>query len=254
MKLDLYLIIGLVKESRHWSKEFLEALQSELHPNSIQFVDLPGSGKFLHQKSPTRMREIVESVRSQFIFHPGHRRVLISSSLGGMVAWSWTTLYPDDFTDMVVMNSSFGKFSPIWKRVQPKAISEFIKISMAAPGIEKEKRILGLSANSSRRIEKNLPVWAKIGEEASMRFPNVLRQILAGMRFKPVSAPKIPMLVIASKHDRLAHYSCSEKMAAFASKTTQVKSVITDDPSIGHAFHVDAPDLLATTIREWVED
>jgi len=249
MKLDLYLIIGLTKESRHWSKDFLQALEVKLKPNSVQLIDLPGSGKFLHKPSPHKMEMIVNEARSQLTFNPKNKRVVIAISLGGMSAWSWVTQYPDDFTHLVMINSSLAKLSPMWKRVQPKAIFKFFGIAAASKGHKKEKKILDLCANNKTNAEKILNDWAKIGEEAGMSLQNTLRQIIAGMLFSPKVKPKLPLLVIAAKNDQLAHFSCSEAIANHSA----AELVIVNDPSIGHAFHVDAPELLADTIGDWLQ-
>lgn len=249
MKTDLYLVIGLTKESRHWSQEFIDALKKELNPHSIQLVDLPGSGKFLHQPSPIKMEKIVEKARSQLQFYPGHRRVVIAMSLGGMSAWSWAVHHPEDFTHMVMINSSMGSLSPFWKRVQPKAIFQFFKIASSKKGKKKEKHIIELCSNNEQKGSAIYDSWVQIGEEANMSLMNSVRQIIAGMRFKPKLVPQIPLLVVASKHDRLAHFSCSESIAEHA----KAKLVLTDDPKVGHAFHVDAPVLLADTIRDWLK-
>ncbi len=248
MKTDIYLLIGLTKESRHWSEEFVEALKKSLNPHSIQLVDLPGSGKFLHMPSPTKMEKIVSEARSQLKFFPGHRRVVVAMSLGGMSAWSWAVSYPEDFTHLVMINSSMGGLSPFWKRVQPKAMIQFFKIASSKRGATKEKKILKLCSNQEEKSQKILPSWVRIGEEANMSLLNSIRQIIAGIRFRPKKVPHIPLLIVASKHDRLAHFSCSEAIAEHA----KAELVLNDDPSIGHAFHVDGPDLLAETIRSWL--
>lgn len=254
MKLDVYLVIGLTKESRHWSEEFVTALKEKLQPNSVQLVDLPGSGKLIHQKSPTSMKKIVEHARAQLTFNPNHQRLVVSISLGGMLAWSWVHEYPEDFTHMVMINSSLGGLSPVWKRVQPVGMLNFFRIAAAKRGKQKEKFILDLCANNREKANRIFPTWVKLGEEANMSLANTIRQVMAGAGFKPKSAPKIPMLVIAAKHDRLAHFSCSEAIANHSAQFTEVKMVLSEDPQVGHAFHVDAPIFLADTIQSWVTD
>lgn len=253
MKLDLYLIIGLTKESRHWSKEFLGALQVQLQPNSIQLIDLPGSGKFLDQKSPTSMKEIVREARKQVTFNPENKRMMIAISLGGMSAWEWVTEYPEDFTHFVMINSSLSGLSPIWKRVQPKAMLQFLKIASASKGKEKERHIVDLCVHNPVKKDYIYPTWVQLGEQATMSLENSFYQVLAGMKFKPVKSPKIPMLVIAARHDKLAHYTCSEAIAAHAGKVTEVKFVMNEDPLVGHGFHVDGPEFLVEQIRAWVK-
>ncbi len=252
MKTDIYLIIGLTKESRHWSPAFIDSLKSEFEPHSIQMVDLSGSGKVRHLKSPILMKKIAAAARSQVVFHEGHRRILISISLGGMSAWSWVDQFPNDFTHLVMINSSLAGLSPLWKRVQPVGMWNFIKVALASRGKKKEKLILDLCSNNRQHADEIYPAWVKIGEEANMSLANTIRQVIAGGTFSAKSTPKIPLLVMAAKHDRLAHYSCSEDIVKHASTTAPVKFVLTEDPLIGHAFHVDAPQVLAEEIRSWV--
>ncbi len=246
---DLYLIIGLTKESRHWSEDFLNEIHSQLKPNKIHLVDLPGSGKFLHSKSPTTLASIVDQTREQLEFHPDRKRVVVAISLGGMVAWEWVTRYPNDFDAMVMINSSMAGVSSVFRRVQPKAILSFLQIALAKKGEKKEKLILDLCSNHESNAKKIHPKWAKIGIEGDMRLSNVLRQLVAGMRFRPKAIPRLPLLLIASKYDRLAHYSCSQDIA----RLTKAQLVLCEDQSIGHAFHLDGPQFLVSEISGWLE-
>ncbi len=246
--LDVYLVIGLTKEARHWSQDFLNEIHRELSPKEIHLVDLPGSGKLLHKPSPASMEKIVDRARAEQVFHPDRKRVVIAISLGGMVAWNWVTRYPQDFHGMVMINSSLAGVSPIFKRLQPKGLVDFLRIAITPQGEKKERLILELCSNHSLRAEQILPRWTELGQEAPMSLRNILHQIFSAAKFRPKNIPSIPLLVIAAKHDRLAHYSCSGDTA----KLAQAKLVINDDPQVGHAFHVDAPEFLVKAIKEWL--
>jgi pimeloyl-ACP methyl ester carboxylesterase len=247
--LDIYLVIGLTKESRHWSADFLDQLKKELNPAAIHLVDLPGAGKFHSHKSPRTVAEIVDEARSHQAFHPERRRLIVAISLGGMVAWEWVSRYPKDFDGMVMINSSLAGVSSTFKRVQPKAILDFFCIAATPKGGRKEKLILDLCSNHQENAQKIHPVWTKLSLEANMRFPNVLSQLIAGMRFRPKQVPSIPMLVVAARHDRLAHYSCSEKIA----QISKARFVLCEDKNVGHAFHLDGPEFLVREIKEWLK-
>lgn len=247
--LDIYLVIGLTKEARHWSQDFLDEIKRELNPHQIHLVDLPGSGKLLHKPSPASMAKIVDTARAEQVFHADRKRIVIAISLGGMVAWNWVTRYPQDFHGMVMINSSLAGVSPIFKRLQPRGLMDFLRIATTPQGEKKEQLILKLCSNHAERSKKILPRWTELGLEAPMSFRNILHQFLSAAKFRPKHIPKIPLLVIVAKHDRLAHYSCSGDTA----KLAQAKLVIHDDPQVGHAFHVDAPEFLVKTIKEWWE-
>jgi pimeloyl-ACP methyl ester carboxylesterase len=247
--LDVYLIIGLTKESRHWSKDFIDEIKKVINPKEIVFVDLPGSGKYLKDKSPTNISDIVDFSRAKQTFNPNRSRMVIAISLGGMVAWNWVTRYPDDFQSFVMINSSMSGVSSVFKRVQPSAAIDFFKIAATKNGAEKEQLVLDLCSNNPENAKKILPSWTKLGVESSMHFSNILRQLIAGMNFKAKLVPKIPMLIIAAKHDRLAHYSCSQDIA----KLVNAKFILCTDLLVGHAFHVDAPEYLVSEIKTWQE-
>lgn len=248
--LDIYLIIGLTKESRHWSQDFLDEIKRELRPQEIHLVDLPGSGKFLSQKSPASVAKIVDVARSHQTFHADRKRLVVAISLGGMVAWEWVSRYPNDFDGLVMINSSLAGVSPTFKRVQPKALIDFFRIAAAPKGETKEQLILDLCSNHLENAKKIHPHWTKLSLEANMHFPNVLRQLVAGMRFRPKKIPSLPMLVVAARHDRLAHYSCSEKIA----EMTKAKFVLCEDQKVGHAFHLDGPEFLVKEIKGWLKN
>jgi pimeloyl-ACP methyl ester carboxylesterase len=248
--LDIYLIIGLTKESRHWSEDFLAELKKSLGPIEIHLVDLPGAGKHLEIKSPRSISGIVDKARSHQIFNPKRKRLVIAISLGGMVAWDWVTRYPDDFHGFVMINSSLAGVSPVFKRLMPKALYGFIQIALAPKGEKKEKAILKLCSNRPDLSEKILPRWSEIGREANMRLSNVINQLLAAMKFKPGQLPVLPMLVVAAQKDRLAYYKCSQDIAHL----TSAKFVLCTDPTVGHAFHVDGPEFLAHEIKTWWQD
>ena len=249
-ELDIYLLIGLTKETRHWSEDFLKAIKEQLHPKEIHLVELPGAGKLLHKKSPATISKIVDEARSHVSFHPERKRLVVAISMGGMVAWEWVTRYPNDFEGMVMINSSLAGVSPTFKRLQPKALVDFFKIAATPKGEVKEKLVLDLCSNHPENSKKIHPHWTKLSLEANMPLPNVLNQLLAAMKFRPKKIPHIPLLVVAAKHDRLAHYSCSEQIA----NLTKSKFVLCEDKTVGHAFHVDAPEFLVTEIKTWLSE
>jgi pimeloyl-ACP methyl ester carboxylesterase len=78
---------------------------------------------------------------------------------------------------------------------------------------------------------------------------NMVRQTIAGARFNPDYKPEIPTLIIAARHDRLAHYSCSENLQ----KVWNGDFHMIEEVHIGHGVHIDAPIELAQIIYEWSE-
>ncbi len=127
---QLFLLIGLTKESGHWDRNFILSLQSLFQSDHVVLMDLPGTGKFVDQKSPFRIPLIVRKTRENYVSHiQNHKkRILISISLGGMLAAEWSRLFPEDFHEVVIINSSFRSVSPLRRRLQPEAMKSFIRI------------------------------------------------------------------------------------------------------------------------------
>ena len=245
----IFLIIGITKESAHWDDTFVEKLKEKYQTDDIVAIDLPGAGKFLDKKSPLSMEGVVKETRSNYkdLLDNTKDNILVSISLGGMVATEWLKQYPGDFQKFVIVNSSFRGFSPVYKRVQPWAIRKFFKVFMASNEEEREHHIIDLCSNNSEAYDSTKNKWVKIAKERPMSKENMLRQLLAGSRYKPMHKPQIPTLIIAARHDKLAHFSCSEKLH----QKWGGDFYLMDEEHIGHGVHLDAPQQLAQVIYEW---
>lgn len=248
-KKQIFLLIGLTKESEHWDEEFVEKIQTELGTNNIVKIDLPGSGVRIDEKSPLSIEEIVHSTRKYYLekFDPDCEKVLISISMGGMVGSKWCHLYPDDFGYFVIMNSSFKNFSGLTKRVQPKAMLEFLKIFATKDHKNREKLIIELCSNRVEKHEKILNRWVEIANGRAMSQENMARQTFAAAKYKLDFKLPQKVLVIVAKHDRLAHYSCSYKLNDYWQKDL----LVIDDPNVGHAIHIDASAEVPKIIKDW---
>jgi pimeloyl-[acyl-carrier protein] methyl ester esterase len=248
----LYLVIGLNKESGHWDQVFLEEMKKNFQTDKLHFLDLPGAGTWLDGEMPWSITEAVKKMRQHYRmkFQPNEKRILIALSLGGMAASEWVKQAPQDFDGFVIVNSSFKTYSPLLKRVQPYAMKKFIQIFLAKTIEEKEKFITTLSCNNEEGIKRVYERWVKLGKERALSDKNLVRQTFAGATYKNKFIPNIPTLVIAAKHDRLAHYTCSEKLK----EAWGAQYYLFDNPKIGHAIHVDAPVEFAEVIYNWTQN
>lgn len=248
-KLNIYLLIGLTKESAHWNEEFIAELQKKLNPKKIVKFDIPGTGQFISQNSPASIQEIAAKMHENYAdeFKSNDHRLLVAISLGGMIGIEWMNQFPKDFHSSVVINSSLNGLSPVWKRVQPLAMVNFIKIFLTKEPAKKEELILKLCSNDKTMFEKIHPNWVEIGKTRPVTPANMAKQTLAGAKYKAGKLPEIPHLIIASKFDRLAHYSCSEVLHQQWGGEFQLFT----DPKIGHAFHVDGAKELSDSISNW---
>lgn len=245
----IFLIIGLTKESAHWDENFIDNLKKRFNTEDIIAVDLPGAGEFLDKKSPMSMEGVVKETRANYAkyFEGDSHNIMVSVSLGGMVATEWIKHYPADFERFVIINSSFRGFSPVYKRVQPWAMKKFFSIFLAGSEEQREHHVIEMCCNNADVYDHTKHKWIKLAKERPMSHGNMVRQLLAGARYSPDHKPEIPTLIIAAKHDKLAHYTCSEKLHSKWGGDIHIM----EDENIGHGIHIDAPEELATVIHDW---
>ena len=248
-KPHIFLIIGLTKESAHWDDLFIEKLKEFYGVDNITAIDLPGTGKFLGQKSPATIPEIVALSRKNYadLFQQDENRLLVAISLGGMVATEWIKQFPNDFNQFVIMNSSFKGLNPLLKRLQPWGMAQFFKVFLAPTHATKERFILELVSNREEVQKNTLTKWIQISKERPITKENMVRQTLAAARFTFNHKPEIPTFIIASIHDRLAHFSCSQALHQEWGGDFH----LIEDPNAGHGLHVDIPEKLARLISDW---
>lgn len=245
----IFLVIGLTKESAHWDDTFVQSLKDKFQTEDIVAVDLPGAGQFLDKKSPLSMEGVVKETRANYAKYLDGttHNILVSISLGGMVSTEWIKHYPTDFERFVIVNSSFRGFSPVYKRVQPWAMRKFFKVFLAENEEQREHHIIDMCTNNADVYDYTKEKWVKLAKERPMAKINMVRQLLAASRYKPSHKPELPTLIIAAKHDRLAHFSCSEKLH----KAWGGDFHLMEEEHIGHGVHIDAPKELAQVIYDW---
>jgi pimeloyl-ACP methyl ester carboxylesterase len=91
--------------------------------------------------------------------------------------------------------------------------------------------------------------WAEIAQKRPVSLPNTLRQLFAASRFKTDGfIPKIPILFLASTHDRMVDVSCSKAIAKAWNKS------IVEHPEGGHDLTTDDPTWVAKEINRWLEN
>ncbi|MEC7984682.1 MAG: alpha/beta hydrolase, partial [Myxococcota bacterium] len=252
-KRKVFLIIGLTKEATHWDERFRGLLTEKLGlgHDAIVAVDLPGTGIFLQDESPSHIRGIVEMTRARYLHEmvENEERLLIAISLGGMIAMEWVNLFPDDFHKMVILNSSFRGLSPVHKRLQPDAMKTFVRIFRAKSIEERERKVIELCCNDTSQHPRVLKKWVDIARQRPMSRKNMVRQTLAAARYTFRTSPRIPVFVIAARHDRLASFTCSVALHSQMGGDLH----IFEDEKIGHAIHTDAPEQLVQQIAKWLE-
>ena len=255
---QILLLRGLAREARHWGDfpdELRRAYAAQDVDLRVNLVDLPGAGAHSEMRSPTTVEAMADFVRDRFRdqlaqeleagLPKATRRSLVTISLGGMIATSWTTRFPNDFNSLVLMNSSLRGLSKATDRLR---VDQWWRIPMILKERDvevRERRILEWISNRPDRREEVIEDWVKIQLTRPVSTANLALQLSAAARFKPNKIPALPVLVLCGRGDRMVSFSCSESIAqAWGAK-------ILHHPVAGHDLPLDAGGWAATMIAEW---
>jgi pimeloyl-ACP methyl ester carboxylesterase len=248
MSFSFILLRGLIREAGHWGP-FLDDLKEKFPDSTIACIDIPGAGVRYQDPSPTSMSEIVQIMREDFrrLKLPADRPVaLVAISLGGMIAAQWFQSYPQDFQAVVLMNTSYGSMSPLWQRLQPKALQLLLKVPLLK-GEAKEHRILEVVSNRQDKYQSVAERWGQIAALRPVSLANTFRQLFAAARFKTtVNKPGMPVLLLSSLQDRMVSVECMRTIA----KAWKLPTV--DHPTAGHDLPTDEPRWTAEQIHRFI--
>lgn len=239
------LLRGLARENRHWN-DFPAHLREAFPDEGVLAVDLPGCGTQSAVRTPGSIEATAEACRLQA--HAAGARPpfhLLAISLGGMVSIGWARAHPDEIEDCVLINTSLGSFSPIFHRLRPSAWPSLIRLLAASRGRDKERVILRLTSARHANTPHILDEWDAIRKSRPVSLANATRQLFAAARFRPTARPPVPILVLASRGDRLVNPACSRRIAR-AWQTDYA-----EHPSAGHDLPLDDGAWVIDQIRLW---
>lgn len=243
---NIILLRGLVRESRHWG-DFPHKLQEALLQYKIHTPEIQGVGKYHKTISPDNLPDMIEFMRDQVKEQLGKETIIIAISLGGMITKQWSEKYPDDFGKMILINTSFKGVNSLLHRLRPAAIMSFLDIFLTGNLAMREKKILDLISNEPQKIENVHSNWIKIQEEAPVNRKSFVNQIKAALKFNPSEIkPTIPLLLIASRADRLCDYNCTLKLNQLWGGTLKLHQ------TAGHDIPLDDPQWLIEKIKGFI--
>jgi pimeloyl-ACP methyl ester carboxylesterase len=237
------LLRGLTRERRHWSR-FPEIFEAATGARTTT-VDLPGVGTEVGGISPSTIEEIVDHVRGRWP-RSGEPWSLLGISLGGMVAASWVHRFPDDFTRVVMINSSAGGLSPPYHRLRFGNLPRLIRSVVSRDLVERELGILALTTATHSKNRILAEEWAGYLREAKPSGRVAIAQIMAALRFRAPPKLPIPALILAAECDRFTDPSCSRRLAEHFGAELRLH------PSAGHDLPLDDPEWVATQVKAWV--
>lgn len=237
------LLRGWARETRHWGA-FPQQLAAELGARAIA-ADLPGNGRLHRQRSPMSVAAIAEEVRQAVALK--EKLYLLGLSLGGMVAIEWAIRHRAEVAGCVLVNTSLRPFSAFHERLRPKTYGTLVRVALFERRARaREAAILRLTSAGAPSAEL-VSEWARYAEEEPVSGPNVLRQLVAAARYRaPESPPEAPILVLASRQDRLVDVRCSIALA------NRWNAPLAVHESAGHDLALDDPRWLAARVGEWI--
>ncbi len=243
--MNIYLLRGLARETRHWGN-FIEVLGRTCTHGIVHPLEIPGAGRLNSITAPLRVQDYVHMIRQSYlnICCPSENNMLIGLSFGGMIGSLWTSLFPDDFQSMVVINSSSRPSSPV-KRFLPSSATALLLSLLDTNPLRKEQYIAGRICNLAdhNRIARR---WAEIRLSAPMTPTNQVRQLIAAATFAAPQTITVPTLLLCSRQDRLVSSQCSKELAA------RWGCEIRFHDQAGHDLTTDDPMWCASQINQWL--
>lgn len=242
------LLRGLARHSEHWG-DFPARLANVVAGagDNVYVLDLPGTGAHCDEVSPDTIPAIREGVQAFARDLPGPL-ILVGLSLGGMVALDWASCQPQGvagvIAGVVAINSSSG-WSPLWHRLQPNRWGAVLKL-MTDPSVDRrESAILSLTSNV-KHSPQVLAHWRDLHNRCPVTRRTALRQIRAAARYRPAAnPPDMPVLLLASRADRLVSSRCSEKLAELW------RCDLAEHSWAGHDLPLDDPEWVLARLQEF---
>ena len=209
------LIRGLARETGHFG-DFAQLLAEKIPRAQILPLDLPGTGTRLNEKSPWKMREIVQRVRDEANAkkEKGTPLFLFGMSLGGMVVMEWARNYPDELAGIVVGCSSARNLATRFQRFSPRGVLAVgMNRFLTRDPVKREARMVRLLSHERGHYERTVRLWGDIAMRRPISPRTVRSQVIAAMRWHAPSHLKTPALFLVGSKDRLVDPRCTHALA-----------------------------------------
>ncbi|ATH08416.1 hypothetical protein BIY24_10785 [Halobacteriovorax marinus] len=242
-KVNWVLLRGLAREKGHWAS-FDKKMQSAFN-GDVLCLDLPGAGDNLNEQVPLSIDEMTDFIRENWLQQRGDKKwSLLAISLGGMIALNWSSRYPEDFQQLVTINTSSKKFSGVFERISPLAIRTLLSTLFINDAHKRESLILSLITNHENVDKQIAKDWAQLAKTRHIKIISFLRQLFAASKFRLPDQIVIPYLALAAQKDRFTNSECSRKIASHFGAKLELH------PSAGHDLPIDDGDWIIEKIKE----
>lgn len=240
------LLRGLTREKRHWLG-FPQVLLEELPEARVIELELPGNGELNRMTSPTAIAAMAAHCRAELarlgVPPPYH---LLALSMGAMVATAWAAGHPDEVAACVLVNTSFGAFSPVHRRFRPRAWGALLRFLFTRSARGRETIIFQLTSRFAGPPEPLIDAWVAIRRSRPVSPWNAIRQLQAAARFRAPLEPPAKTLILASAGDRLVDPRCSKEIAH------RWHCALRIHPTAGHDLPLDDGAWVAREVHAWL--
>ena len=238
---SVYLIRGLSREAAHWC-DFKEKLKALDFVEEVIPLEFQGVGRFYNLTSPLKISEYADFLLSQINEDNRKPKIILSISLGSMIAIEMVKKRKNFFRKVYLMNTSFSNLSPFYYRLRWKSFMDFFKIATSVDVKKKEWNILKLISNNPSLRSLLIDSFVEVAKKRPCKTGNVLRQLWAAFHYSVDSVPPhgTSFVVLNSQGDRMVDPRCSEVFAGNWGVPLHTH------PRAGHDLPMDAP--------EWILD
>ena len=244
-----YLMRGLSRESGHWNGEFSDRILEQFPGAEITYMDLPGVGQFYDLPAKVSVKKTAQFLHNYYgadIAEEKGNKILLATSLGGVMALEWLRLQPDAFDGVITVNTGLKKVCKGKERAQPKAKLKMIGVVLSFLKPARERRILGINSNYHDGDTLILNKWMAIQEQRPLSNFTMVKQTLANEFHRPTARPLgVPTLVVGSEKDEIVAAACTCKVAEALAADLRLH------PSSGHGMPIDEPVWLAEQVALW---
>nr|WP_319554195.1 alpha/beta hydrolase [uncultured Vibrio sp.] len=241
----IVLLRGLLRESGHW--QGMTEVLKQASPDLVLITpNVPGNGEKYRELSPLNIEQMLPSMIEQLPQHC-HRYHLVAISMGSMLASHWAHTLPDQVASLTLINPSFSRYSPFWRRINIKALFS-IATSRLKGSNAFQQSILKWTSPVSVNQPHVLAHHIKLARQHPVSFSNTIRQLCAAAQFKGQGLPPAcPSQVIVSTADKLVDSRCGEAIA----KAWQIEIVHFDCDA--HDLPLAQPQALTNYLLHWLE-
>ncbi len=242
------LLKGIKQDARHW-REVPAALRAELGV-PVHVTELPGAGAQAGRTPPLDVAGLVADVRARLPSDLPRPFGICGLSLGGMVALAWAAAHPNEIAGVVVGNSSAGDLSLPHERLDRGVWSGILRAAFARDPVTRERRALDLvsAARSPEELDAIAREHAAWQQSAGISRWHLVRQVVAGSRFRLGRRPTVPVRVLVGARDRFVSPRCSLRLA----ERLGVAPVV--HPEAGHDLTLDAPAWFVHEVSRWHDE